>query len=147
MNLGELIETLTELILSHKQIVDVQIGNTFDVATSKSSDSYPACWLELPVLIDYNDSRKKTFSFALNFLSLCKSDDISDAVNKTSDMEIVCDEVLQAIKLRNMNIGIEDISGLTLRNFSDDDLVGVRAELTFYVGRECDINESFDIQV
>jgi hypothetical protein len=144
MNIGEFILNIKQLALTHKQIVSVHIGNTYDIATSKSSERYPNMWIELPILIDYNDPRKKTYTLALNFLSLCKSDDIEDAVNKTSDMEVVCDEMLQAIQDSFRIIGISDINAITLRNFSDDDCVGVRTDITFTVGRTCDIKSSFN---
>lgn len=146
MNLSDLIKNIQELALTHNQIEAVQTGNIFDVATSKSSEVYPALWMELPVLIDYNDVRKKTYTLALNFLSLCKSDDLLDAIDKTSDMEVVCDEVLQAINNKFQTIGVQDIQAITLRNFSDDDLVGVRVDITFVVGRQCDYMESFDVK-
>lgn len=144
MNLSELITDIQELALTNKQIVAAQTGNVFDVATSKSSESYPALWIELPVLIDYNDKRKKTYTVALNFLTLCKSDDLLDAIDKTSDMEVVCDEVLQAIDNKYQSIGVSDMTGLTLRNFSDDDLVGIRCDITFTIGRECDYIQDFN---
>lgn len=144
MTLNELITAITELALTHTQIKAVQTGNTFDIATSKSSEVYPSLWLELPILINYNDLRKKTYTFALNFVTLVKRDDLADTILKTSDMEAVADDMLQALKLKYKNISTEDISGLTLRNFSDDDLSGVRVELTFGVGRECDVKDNFN---
>ena len=147
MTIFELLNEIQTLALQHKQIETAQCGNTFDVATSKSSETYPALWIELPLLTRYVDRRKKTHSFSLNFLSLCKHDDLEDVINKTSDMEVIADEFLQALDDRFKNIGIDDITALTLRGFSDDDLVGVRVELTFVIGRECDYQESFDVQV
>ena len=144
MNINELIEEIKELALSHKQVVSFQVGNTFDIATSKSSESYPAVWLELPILASYDDRRKKMFSIALNFLTLVKQDDINDTISKTSDMEVLADEMLHAIDDNFTNIGIDSISGLTLRNFSDDDLVGVRVDLMFTIGRVCDYKQSFN---
>lgn len=147
MTIYELLNEIQTLALQHKQIETAQCGNTFDVATSKSSETYPALWIELPLLTRYVDRRKKTHSFSLNFLSLCKHDDLEDVINKTSDMEVIADEFLQALDDRFKNIGIDEVTALTLRGFSDDDLVGVRVELTFVIGRECDYQESFDVQV
>ena len=147
MNISELIDGIKTTCLSHKQIRQVQVGNVFDIATSKSSDAYPCVWVELPMFTTYVDRRKKTHSFSLNFLSLAKQDDLDELINKTSDMEIIADEVLHALDDRFTNIGIDSITALTLRNFSDDDLCGVRVELTFTIGRECDYRESFDVQV
>lgn len=147
MTIYELLNEIQTLALQHKQIETAQCGNTFDVATSKSSETYPALWIELPLLTRYVDRRKKTHSFSLNFLSLCKHDDLEDVINKTSDMEVIADEFLQALDDRFKNIGIDEVTALTLRGFSDDDLVGVRVELTFVIGRECDYELSFDVQV
>lgn len=146
MTIDELISEIEDICLSHKQIRQVQVGNTFDIATSKSSEVYPAVWVELPMFTTYVDRRKKTHSFSLNFLSLAKQDDLDDLINKTSDMEICADEVLHALDDRFTNIGIGDITALTLRNFSDDDLCGVRVELTFTIGRVCDYQDSFEIK-
>jgi hypothetical protein len=147
MNISELIDGITSTCLSHSQIQQVQTGNVFDIATSKSSEVYPCVWIELPMFTTYVDRRKKTHSFSLNFLTLAKQDDLNELINKTSDMEICADEVLHALDDRFTNIGIGDITALTLRNFSDDDLCGVRVELTFTIGRVCDYKESFDVQV
>lgn len=145
MDINELVNiVLKELALDHKQVVSYQVGNTFDVATSKSSEKYPAIWTELPIIIDYPDRRKKQYGFALNFLTLAKTDDITDEMYKTSDMEIIADEFLQALDDKYRTIGISGLVGLTLRNFSDDDLVGVRVDVKFNVGRACDYKENFN---
>lgn len=147
MNLSELITNIEELALAHDQVVSFHIGESFDVATSKSTEKYPAVWFELPILSDYPDRRRKTHSLSLSFLTLAKSDDINDQMNKTSDMEELADEMMHAIDDKFQNIGIDAVSGLSLRGFSDDDLVGVRIELVFIIGRECDYKENFNIEI
>ena len=147
MTLQELIDDIKALALAHDQIVAFHIGETFDIATSKSSEKYPAIWVELPILTDYQDRRRKQHTLALNALTLAKSDDIDDQMNKTSDMEIIMDELLQAIDDKWQNIGLSDLTSITLRNFSDDDLVGVRTDVSLMVGRECDYKESFDTEI
>ena len=147
MTINELITDIEVLALSHKQVVAVHIGNTFDVATSKSSEKYPAIWIELPILTNYPDRRKKNHVFALNALSLAKSDDITDQIDKTSDMEVIMDELLQAIDDKYNTIGLSDLTSITLRNYSDDDLVGVRCDVGFTIGRECDYKDNFDTTI
>lgn len=147
MTLNNLINEIKTLALSHDQITAYHVGESFDVATSKSSENYPAVWFELPILSNYIDRRKKTHTLALNTLTLAKSDDINDQMNKTSDMEVVMDELLQAIDDKFQNIGLSDIVAVTLRNFSDDDLVGVRCDITFTIGRQCDYKGSFDTTI
>jgi hypothetical protein len=144
MTINELIEDIKELCLAHEQVVSFYVGNTFDIATSKSSERYPAVWFELPILTDYTDRRRKSHSIALNFLTLAKEDDIDDQMSKTSDMETIADEVVQAIDDKFKNIGIENITGLSLRGFSDVDLVGIRLDFSLTIGRECDYKDSFN---
>jgi len=147
MTLLNLIDDIKALALAHDQVTSFHIGESFDIATSKSSERYPAVWFELPITTDYMDSRRKVHNTALDVLTLAKSDDIEDQMNKTSDMEVIADELLQAINDKFTNIGLGDMVGLTLRNFSDDDLVGVRVDLSFTIGRECDYKESFDVEI
>jgi len=147
MTLQELIDDIKALALAHNQVQAFHVGESFDVATSKSSERYPSIWLELPILTDYQDRRRKQHTLALNALTLAKSDDIDDQMNKTSDMEIIMDELLQAIDDKWQNIGLSDLTAITLRNFSDDDLVGVRCDVTLTIGRECDYKESFETEI
>jgi hypothetical protein len=147
MTIYDLITNIKSLALSHDQVSAVHVGNTFDIATSKSTEKYPAIWIELPILSDYIDRRKKTHTFALNALSLSLEDDIEDQIYKTSDMEVLMDEILQAIDDKYKVIGISDLTSISLRNFSDDDLVGVRCDITFTIGRECDYEDSFNTEI
>ena len=147
MTLNELITEIKALALAHDQVQSFQVGESFDVATSKSSERYPAVWFELPILISYDDARKKSHALALDVLTLAKEDDINDQMYKTSDMETIGDELLQAINDKFTNIGILGSGAITLRNFSDDDLVGVRVEVAFTVGRACDYKESFNTEI
>ena len=144
MTLNELIEDIKELALAHDQVISFHVGETFDIATSKSTERYPAVWFELPILTYYDDARKKTHGMALEVITLAKSDDITDQMEKTSDMEAIGDDILQAIGSKFQNIGLTEGGAVTLRGFSDDDLVGVRIELTLTVGRECDYKSRFN---
>jgi len=147
MTLSDLIDDIKELALAHDQVVSFHVGESFDVATSKSSERYPAVWFELPILTQYDNSRRKIHALSMSFLTLAKSDDIADQMYKTSDMEVVADEVMQAINDKFQNIGVQSISSITLRNFSDDDLVGVRVDLGFIVGRACNYKDSFNVEI
>ena len=143
MTLNELKSQIKSIALTHKDIKEFQIGENFEVATSKEA-AYPAVWLELPIYIDYTDERKKTFSMALSVLSLSDEDDVDSNFEDTSWMEQIADQILQKLKAASNIYGVDAGAGITLRNFSDDDLVGVRVELEIVTGRECDINEHFD---
>jgi len=144
MTLNELIEDIKALALSHDQVQAFFVGETFEKATSKSSEKYPVIWLEIPIATDYVDRRKKVHTMALYALAESKEDDITDAIYKASDMEVVMDELLQAIDDKFQNIGLSDLTAFTMREYTDDYLAGVRCDVSFTVGRECDYKESFD---
>ena len=147
MTITDLIDDIKELALAHDQVVSFHVGEDFDIATTKSSEKYPAVWFELPIYVSYEDRRRKTYAASLDVLTLAKSDDISDQIYKTSDMETIGDELMQAIDDKFQSIGVSALTGLSMRNFSDDDLVGIRIELTFTVGRTCDYKKSFNTEI
>lgn len=147
MTIDELMNNIKQLSLAHKDIVSYQVGESFDLATSKSSERYPAVWFEIPIASDYNDKRKKTHTAALNVLTLAKDDDILDQMKQTSFCESIMDDILQAIDAKYLNIGISDVNSLTLRSYTDDDLVGIRVDITFIVGRTCSYKENFNIDI
>lgn len=146
MNLNTLITNIQTVALSHDQVKSFHKGETFDVGTQKSA-SYPSFWLELPFSPEYTDRRKKSFTFAINVLTKAKSDDIDDQLFHTSDCEEIMDGILQALDDKYTTIGVGDLTGITLRNFSDDDLVGVRVDITMTIGRVCDYKNRFTITI
>ena len=147
MTINDLKNNIRELALTHEDVVAFHVGESFDIATSKSSEKYPAVWLELPINTTYVDGRKKEHTTSINVLNLAKLDDIDDQIRVTSNMESIADQLMGAINEKYGKIGISGISGLTLRNFSDDDLCGVRVDLTFTVGRECNYYNKFNTTI
>ena len=53
MTIQKLVDRLKEISLAHNQIKSYHVGNTWDMAASKSSDIYPAVWVEFHVLVTY----------------------------------------------------------------------------------------------
>jgi len=144
MNLSGLKSLIKNIADAHIEIKAFQLGEDFEVATSKSSERYPVVWLELPVYINYLPN-KKVFSFALDVLDLGKEDDVNENYDTISRMEVFGDQISQKLKQDKQVAIVDVVNAITLRNFSDDLLSGVRMEMEVTVNRECDIDDWFDM--
>lgn len=145
MNLIDLIDLIKETSLSHIYIQSFQVGEDFEIATSKSSEIYPVVWLELPIYGTTYISNKKTFSFALDVLANSNEDDVNENVEVISAMEVIADQIMQKLKEHKQVATINVLSSMSLREFSDDYLAGVRLEVEATVSRNCDVDGYFKI--
>jgi hypothetical protein len=147
MNIQELTDRIKEICLNEEDIKSFHVGNTWDMSASKSSDIYPAVWIEFPILITY-EAKDKVYTFSMDVLMLPKQDDVWDELNKQSQAEAIADILLQVFKLKIKNLSVNTADGLTVKNLNSDIACGVRVDLKFIVGRECDplahFNETMD---
>jgi len=142
MNISELTNRLKEICLNHVDIKSFHIGNTWDMATGKASDVYPAVWQEMPVLVEYT-LKEKTYTFSLDVLMLPHQDNVEDELSKQSQCEVIADVLLQAFKLKIGHLNVGRLTGLTVKNLNADIATGVRIDIQFITNRECDILSYF----
>ena len=142
MTLDEVKIVIKNIALSHKDINEFTMGENFEVGIRKTTD-YPIAHLELPIVIDYSKVKSKDFSFALLVLTTSEQDNIDSNFVDTNYCEQIADQLLQKIDAYH-GIGVTQGNAITLRNFSDDNLVGVRMEFDITTGRECNINDYFN---
>lgn len=143
MTLDEAKIVIKNIALSHKDIKEFTMGENFEIGIRKTTD-YPIVHLELPIVIDYSKMKSKDFSLALLILTKSKQDDVEQNLIDTSYCEQIADQILQKINAYHKNLAILQGNAITMRNFSDDNLVGVRVEFDVTTGRECDINDYFN---
>lgn len=136
------VERIREISLEHQEVKSFYVGNTWDMAASKSSDIYPNVWVEFPVLIDYT-LKDKTYTFSIDVLDLPKNDDTWDEMVKQSECEGIADDLLQAYKKYIANFNMGRITGLTVKNINADIATGVRIDVQFITNRTCDIESRF----
>ena len=136
------VERIKAITLNHKEVKSFYVGNTWDMAASKSSDIYPNVWVEFPVLIEYT-LKEKTFTFSIDVLMLPKQDDVWDEMVKQSQCEKIADQLLQAYKKYIAHFNMGRITGLTVKNLNADIATGVRVDVQFITNRECDIEDNF----
>ena len=148
MTLSELKEILKTTALQHKQVKTFDYGEQFEAAVNGNYE-YPAIFMELPVLIDYDERGvQKTFAFAMDIYDLTDFNDKDADYDAFSNAEVIGDAYFSKLKADNQTLfRISDINALTFRNQTDDDLAGVRYELIITTSREfCgnDYKEEFE---
>lgn len=142
MTIQQICDKIKEISLNHKEIKSYHVGNTWDQSASKSSDIYPAVWVEFPVLCDYTFSNK-TYTFSIDVLALPKQDDVYSEMNVISQCEQIADQLLQVFKLYIANTNFSTMTGLTVKNLNADLAVGVRIDLKIITNRECEPLNNF----
>lgn len=143
MTIQQICDKIKEISLNHKEINSYHVGNTWDMAASKSSDIYPAVWTEFPVLCDYT-LKDKTYTFSIDVIALPKQDDVYSEMNVISQCEAIADQLLQAFKAYIANTTMSTVTGLTVKNLNADLAVGVRIDLKVTTNRECDYLDNFN---
>lgn len=142
MTIQQLVDRIKEISLNHKDLKSFHVGNTWDMAASKSSDVYPAVWVEFPVLVDYT-VKDKTYTFSIDILALPKQDDVYDEMNVISQCEQIGDQLMQIMKLYIANITFGSMTGLTVKNLNSDIACGVRIDIKVNTNRECEPLNNF----
>ena len=137
MTLEELKEILKTTALDHKQVKTFDYGETF-LAALDGQYEYPAIYLELPILINYDDrGLQKTFQFAMDVFDLKQFNDKEADYDAFSNAEVIGDAYFSKLKAEYSDqFRISDINALTFRNQTTDDLSGIRYELIVTTSRE-----------
>ncbi len=137
VTLKNVIDIFESVSLSHVDIKQFHKGTSFGVAISPTT-VYPIAFLEIPITMNYgNDRRLKTYNFAYHILLKGNQDDIVKDIDLVSYAEDIGDSILS--KIQNdykSSVIINNVNGLSLTEFSDDMLSGVRFEMQVSVTRE-----------
>lgn len=130
LTIEEIKNRIKEVSLSHEDIDSFDFGESFDVANFKNAD-YPMCFLELPYLLTYEDNRRfKTIQLAINFLGRGDFEKDREFTNKViSDMELVGDAIITKLGDDYTDFKFDTVNAVSLRDFSDDSLSGIRYEV------------------
>lgn len=145
MTLQEFLDIVRKTSLEHKDVSDdkgFSYGESFDLMLS-GRDNYPHVFLELPYSITYEDGDQfKTVDFALNVFLYTNPDSIEDDHIGISKAEQIGDAILAKLQAEyKTSFRLSGITALSLREFTDDDLAGMRFEATARFYRAyCDNN-------
>lgn len=135
MTLGQLKDTIEQIVEGFEEIKTFQFGEDYLEALSNETE-YPLVFLEIPYVTTYSLSNKqKTIQFAL--LVLMQSEDSNeDSHDSISKAENLGDLILFELQ-KNMQFKLTDANSLTVREFSDDSVDGVRIEIKGNTIRAC----------
>lgn len=139
MTLELLKNRIRHISISHKQITDFDYGEDFLLATGKGRD-YPLVFLEIPYNLSYEipSNRFKSLQFALLVLMKPTNDAVDEDHVLISKSETIGDAIVTRFQKEAAQIGfiIDSVNGISLREFSDDNVQGFRFEITGRFFRE-----------
>jgi hypothetical protein len=150
MTLEQLKDSIRTISLSHISISDFDYGEDALIGTTDKVKPY--IYLELPYQITYSaNHQNKTIQFALLVLLPSINDDnvVTDH-ESISNAERIGDAIITKIQEDIKEFRLTGINGVSLREFSDDNLNGFRFDVQGLMTRICEVelegtfDESFD---
>ena len=138
MTLENLKDFWKTIALKHKDVKQFNVGSWYDAANN-TDDKYPLVFWEMPYNINYNLDIHKRLDSVLCSLSVflyTKQDDIADSHQAISIAKEIGDAIIMKAQLEATEFKIDSINALSVREYSDDAVSGVRYDLTISMFRE-----------
>lgn len=151
MTLKDLIVFWKNLSLEEKDVLQCNVGSNYDVAVN-TDDKYPLVFIELPFTINYNadwSKRIDTVTFSLSVFLSTKQDNIVDDYEAISFAKTIGDAIITKAKLTAQEFIIQSVNAVSVREYSDDYVAGLRYDMTILLQRDiCDseIDEYFNAE-
>lgn len=149
MTLQELTDYWQTLCLSHKDVKQFLIGSWYDAANN-TDDKYPLCFYELPYTINYNPVWQKpidTLQFSLSVFLSSKIDSIKDDNEAISYSKSIGDAIITKAQNEATGFKIQSVNAVSVREYTDDNVAGLRYDITILLPRDIcdnDLNEYFN---
>lgn len=138
MTLHELKEYIKTVCLSHKDIQDFYIGDAYNEAEDINL-SYPLVFYEMPYFLQYNISPQRqvdNVQFAFNVFVDDNWDKIEDDHDAISAAKEIGDDIVTYILEAQRDFVIGSITAVSVREFGDDSVAGMRFEWQIQLPRE-----------
>lgn len=139
MTLEQLKDYWKEIALKHKDVRQFMVGNNYDAANN-TDDKYPLVFWEMPYSIDYPDLDKQLdkVTCAMSVFLYTKQDDILDAHSAISLAKEIGDAIITRVEELNdgKDFVIDSVNAVSVREYSDDSVSGLRWDITMSVKRE-----------
>ena len=148
MTLEGLKDYFKTISLKHKDVNDFKMGSWYDAATSTAK--YPMVWWEVPYFINYNADFPKgidTVTISFSVFHTTKRDDISDSHQVISICKTIGDAIITKARIEGTGFKIQSVNSVSVREYSDDDVSGMRYDLTLLLQRdicEAEIGDYFN---
>ena len=141
MTLESLKDFWKDISLKHKDVLQFSIGSYYDVAVS-TNDKYPLVFWEMPYTVNYNadfSKRLDTVTCSLSVFLSTKLDDIADSHQALSFSKSIGDAIITKVKLEATEFSIQSVNAVSVREYSDDDVSGIRYDVVILLQRDiCD---------
>lgn len=144
MTLEQLKDAIRTISLSHIDISDFDYGE--DALVSTTDKRKPYVFLELPYSINLlasKDNGLKSIQFAVLVLIAGTEDDVRNDHAAISRAEQIGDAIMHRIENTITGFRVNDINGISLREFSDDNLSGFRYDVSGWLSRLCNPDNYF----
>ena len=138
MTLAELKTYIKSVCEAHKEIQDFYVGNNYNEAEDINL-TYPLVFYELPYYVRYNlDPRKRVdqVQFAFNVFVESNNDKVLEDHDAISRAKEIGDEIVTYILEAQRDFVIADVTGVSVREFGDDSVAGMRFEWIIFLPRE-----------
>lgn len=128
MELQELVNTIKDLALSHRDIMAFGMGDDHLIVGNVNQE-YPLFFLETPFSIVFppNDRQSYVVSFAFLVLLNKKEDDIDEQIQGISDATLITEQILA--KLRRL-VPVASSNSLTYNDMTNEGLSTCRTDIT-----------------
>lgn len=138
MTLEQLKEYIKSVALSHKDVNDFKVGSDYNKATGISNE-YPMVFYELPYFLNYNispNNQLDELQFAFNVLVKSSVDNVDEDHLAISKGKEIGDAIVTYIQEKATDFMIMSVTGLSVREYTDDSVAGMRYEWTIGLPRE-----------
>ena len=149
MTLESLKDFWQDIALKHKDVLQFNVGSNYDVAVN-TDDKYPLIFWEMPYVVNYNQDFSKridTVTCSISVFLSTKMDDIKDSHQAISFAKSIGDAIITKAKLTATEFSIQSVNAVSVREYSDDYVAGMRYDMTILLQRDiCDseIDEYFN---
>ena len=138
MTLNELKNYIKSVCLKHQDIKEFYIGSSYNEAEDMNL-SYPLVFFELPYYINYNLNPRKNVDnvqFGFNVFVDSNWDKVDDDHDAISVAKTIGDEIVTYILEDTRNFIINGITAVSVREFGNDSVAGIRFEWNVTMPRE-----------
>lgn len=142
--LNQVVQTITNLASSHKQIKSVYFGEISDYLSRGTENIYPSLFFDLTG--GSVNTRSVTLSFSLYFFDRMLPE-LTNETEVLSDQLEICQDIIA--QLRYNNFDFDEAENVTLSFFTEDTpelLAGVKADITLElanVANRCQVPSTY----
>jgi len=148
MTLESLKDFWKDISLLHKDVNEFLVGSYYDAGMGNSK--YPLVFWEMPYTINYNadyPKRLDSVTCSMSVFLYTKQDDIKDSHEAISFAKSIGDAIITKARLDATEFSIQGVNAITVREYSDDYVAGLRYDITILLQRdicEADIDDYFN---